>query len=168
MNELLEQIDDVESFSFLLVDDRVNMRRTIRNMLRTYGFCNFGDADDGDVAIKKLKNQYYDFIICDWNMPRMKGVQLLRAIREDEELSEIPFLMITGEATQDKIAEVIEAGVDGYLLKPFDIKSLENRIVEILKVRKSEPLPLEAQILLAEHYSQVGCYWQSNQELEKA
>lgn len=168
MSRLEDIIEDMENFKILIVDDKTNMRRTIRNMLRYFRFSSFGEAADGDVAWRMLHEDSYDLVICDWNMPRMKGVELLRNIRQDESLEETPFLMVSGELYESRVAEVIEAEVDGYVVKPFDYKTLEDRLVTILGKKKSEPGPLEAQLMLAKHYLEVGAYYQSHMELDRA
>ena len=155
MSDLESLVKNKALFRILVVDDKANMRRTLRNMLRMLGFNNFSDAEDGDVALKKIRSEKFDFVICDWNMPRMNGVELLRAIREDERFKNLPFLMITAEVEEGTVAESIEAEVDGYILKPFVPKTLEDKIVDIL-TRKQSPSQVETFLLAAESLIKSG------------
>ena len=167
MGELDNLIKDKQEFRFLIVDDKANMRRTLRNMLRLLGFVNFAEADDGDVAVRKILSEKFDFVICDWNMPRMNGVEVLRAVREEDRFRDLPFMMITAEVEEGTVAETIEADVDGYIIKPFVPKTLEEKIVEILN-RKKKPSPLETHIRLAEVHCQACNFVDAHKELDKA
>ena len=167
MNELKNVIGNMQQFKILIVDDKSNMRRTIKNMLRTMGFSSFREAEDGDVAYKKIKAEKFDFVICDWNMPRMKGVEVLRKMREDDRYNDLPFLMITAEVEEGRVAESIEADVDAYILKPFVIKTLEDKMLEILSKKKA-PSPLDTQLQLADVFLKAGNFAQSHNELDKA
>ena len=142
MSELDQLIKKKDGFRLLIVDDKANMRRTLRNMLRQFGFHQISEAEDGDVALKRVCSEKFDFVICDWNMPNMSGVEFLRHVRGDERFQDLPFLMITAELEEGTVAESIEAEVDGYILKPFQPKTLEDKMADIIK-RKSAPSPLE-------------------------
>ena len=115
----------------LVVDDFATMRRIIKNVLRQIGYENIVEADDGSTALPKLKAEDIDFVIADWNMPRMTGLDLLKAMRNDDALKEIPFLMVTGVAQRDDIIEAIRSGANSYLLKPFNQETLSNKIDQI-------------------------------------
>jgi two-component system, chemotaxis family, chemotaxis protein CheY len=118
---------------FLIVDDFATMRRIIRNLLRQLGYNNIEEAEDGAVGLRKLQSQEVDFVICDWNMPNMTGIELLREIRSDDALKELPFLMVTAEAIKENIIEAVKAGVSNYIVKPFTADVLQEKIEAILK-----------------------------------
>ncbi len=115
----------------LIVDDFATMRRIIRNLLRELGFTNTHEADDGDTALPMLQSGNFDFVVSDWNMPRMTGLDLLRAVRADVNLNGLPVLMVTAESKRERIVEAAEAGVNGYVVKPFTAGTLEEKINEI-------------------------------------
>lgn len=118
---------------FLIVDDFSTMRRIIRNLLRDLGFNNADEADDGSTALPMLKTGKYDFLITDWNMPIMEGIDLVRTIRADADLRELPILMVTAEARREQIVAAAEAGVNGYIVKPFTAQTLEQKILKIFE-----------------------------------
>lgn len=118
---------------FLIVDDFATMRRIIRNLLRQLGYNNIEEAEDGAVGLRKLQSQEIDFVICDWNMPNMTGIELLREIRSDDSLKGLPFLMVTAEAIKENIIEAVKAGVSNYIVKPFTADVLQEKIEAILK-----------------------------------
>ncbi|MCA3070869.1 MAG: chemotaxis response regulator CheY [Rhodocyclaceae bacterium] len=122
-----------ESMKFLVVDDFSTMRRIVRNLLKELGFSNVEEAEDGVVALAKLKNGGFDFVISDWNMPNMTGIDLLRAIRADAGLSGLPVLMITAEAKKENIIEAAQAKASGYIVKPFTAAVLDEKLNKILK-----------------------------------
>ncbi len=133
----------VTEFTFLIVDDVPNMRRTIRNMLNRMGVKKaIIEADDGERAWEKLQFSPVEFIICDWNMPRMNGIQLLRKMRKDPKFANIPFLMLTGEIDESTIAQAAETEIDAYIIKPFIMKTLMDKMEEALK-RRYEPSEAE-------------------------
>ncbi|MCH7500153.1 MAG: response regulator [Nitrospinae bacterium] len=117
----------------IVVDDSSVMRQIIKNNLKQLGFeqSNLVDAEDGEQAMKKLNEDTIDLVIADWNMPRMTGIDLLRAIRADGALKELPFMMVTSEADKEKIMEAVQAGVNQYIVKPFNATQLEEKIKEI-------------------------------------
>ncbi len=115
----------------LLVDDFSTMRRIIKNLLKEVGFTNIDEAENGNAALEKLKGGDFDFVISDWNMPVMTGIDLLRAVRADGNLKEMPFLMVTAEAKQENIVEALQAGVSNYIVKPFTSKTLQEKIDKI-------------------------------------
>ena len=117
----------------LVVDDFSTMRRIIRNLLRDLGFSNVEEADDGSTALPLLKSGKFDFLVTDWNMPIMEGIDLVRAIRADDNLRELPILMVTAEARREQIVAAAEAGVNGYIVKPFTAQTLEQKILKIFE-----------------------------------
>ncbi len=122
-----------KNMSILVVDDFSTMRRIITNVLRQLGFDNILEAEDGSKALKVLESETVDFVITDWNMPEMSGLDLLKAIRasEDEAMKELPVLMVTAEALQDNIIAAAKAGVNNYIIKPFDAQTLADKINKI-------------------------------------
>ncbi|MCL6618448.1 MAG: chemotaxis response regulator CheY [Thermomonas hydrothermalis] len=117
----------------LIVDDFSTMRRIVKNLLNDLGFTNTAEADDGTTALIELHKNKYDLVITDWNMPGMPGIDLLKAIRADAALSKIPVLMVTAEAKREQIIEAAQAGVNGYIIKPFTAATLEDKINKIFE-----------------------------------
>jgi len=115
----------------LVVDDFSTMRRIIKNILRQLGFNNIIEADDGSTAWETLSKDKVDFIISDWNMPKMPGIELLRKVRASEEFAATPFLMVTAEAQQENIIEAVQAKVSNYIVKPFTAETLGQKIDKI-------------------------------------
>ena len=109
------------------------MRRILRNLLKELGFTNVDEAEDGQVALHKLRSQPYEFVVSDWNMPNMTGIELLRAVRADAQLRHLPFLMITAEAKRENIIEAAQAGASGYIVKPFTAATLEEKLAKIFQ-----------------------------------
>jgi two-component system chemotaxis response regulator CheY len=122
-----------KDMKFLVVDDFATMRRIIRNLLKELGFTNIDEADDGIAALAKLKGGGFDFVVSDWNMPNMTGIELLRAIRDDEALMHLPVLIVTAEAKKENIVEAAHAGASGYVVKPFTAATLDEKINKILQ-----------------------------------
>lgn len=112
----------------LIVDDFSTMRRIIKNLLRDLGFTNTHEADDGTSALPMLQGGGFDLLITDWNMPGMRGIELLKTVRADEALSSLPVLMVTAESKRDQIVEAAQAGVNAYVVKPFTAGTLEEKI----------------------------------------
>ena len=119
----------------LIVDDATSMRRIVRGLLRELGFKNMREAENGQVALDCLKRKKADFVVADWNMPVMTGIELLRAIRADETLKSLPVLMVTAEAKQENIVEAIRAGVSNYIVKPFNAATLLEKLNKIFPDR---------------------------------
>lgn len=117
----------------LIVDDFSTMRRIIKNLLRDLGFTNTSEADDGLTALPMLKSGKYDFLVTDWNMPGMQGIDLLKAVRANPELADLPVLMVTAESKKDQIVEAAQAGVNGYVVKPFTAQTLKEKIDKIFE-----------------------------------
>ena len=117
----------------LIVDDFSTMRRIIKNLLRDLGFTNTSEADDGLTALPMLESGKYDFLVTDWNMPGMQGIDLLKAVRANPELADLPVLMVTAESKKDQIVEAAQAGVNGYVVKPFTAATLKEKIDKIFE-----------------------------------
>ena len=115
----------------LVVDDFSTMRRIVRNLLKELGFANVEEAEDGAVALQKLQEGGFDFVVTDWNMPNIDGLQLLQAIRSNPTLSRLPVLMITAEAKKENIIAAAQAGASGYIVKPFTAATLAEKLQKI-------------------------------------
>jgi len=122
-----------KDMKFLVVDDFSTMRRIIKNLLNDLGYANVTEADDGQTALPMLQTGNFDFLVTDWNMPGMTGIDLLRAVRADERLKHMPVLMVTAEAKRDQIIEAAQAGVNGYVVKPFTAQVLKEKIEKIFE-----------------------------------
>jgi len=122
-----------KNIKILVVDDFSTMRRIIKNLLRDLGFNNTAEADDGTTALPMLQNGNYDFLITDWNMPGMQGIDLLKAVRADPKLATLPVLMVTAESKRDQIVEAAQSGVNGYIVKPFTAVTLKEKIEKIFE-----------------------------------
>ncbi len=117
----------------LVVDDFATMRKIVRNNLQGLGFTNIVEAEDGNVALKRLQDGDIGFIISDWNMPNMMGIDLLKAVRADEKLKHTPFLMVTAESQKENVLQAVQAGVSNYVVKPFTAEVLEEKLKLIFK-----------------------------------
>lgn len=122
-----------KNMKILIVDDFSTMRRIIKNLLRDLGYTNTQEADDGVTALPMLRNGDFDFLVTDWNMPGMTGIQLLKEVRADAKLVSLPVLMVTAEAKRDQIIEAAQAGVNGYVVKPFTAQVLKEKIDKIFE-----------------------------------
>ena len=122
-----------KNMKILIVDDFSTMRRIIKNLLRDLGYNNTHEADDGNTALPMLKNGDYQFVVTDWNMPGMQGLDLLKAIRLDDKLKHLPVLMVTAEAKREQIIEAAQAGVNGYIVKPFTAATLKEKLDKIFE-----------------------------------
>ena len=121
-----------KDLKFLVVDDFSTMRRIIKNLLHDLGYSNVTEADDGKTALPMLQAGNFDFLITDWNMPGMPGLDLIKAVRADAGLAKMPVLMLTAEAKRDQIIEAAQAGVNGYVIKPFTAETLKEKLDKIL------------------------------------
>ncbi|HJY41248.1 MAG TPA: chemotaxis response regulator CheY [Steroidobacteraceae bacterium] len=121
-----------KNLRFLVVDDFSTMRRIVKNLLNDLGYANVQEADDGQTALPMLKSGGFDFLVTDWNMPGMPGLDLLKAVRADPALAKMPVLMLTAEAKREQIIEAAQAGVNGYVIKPFTAITLKEKIDKIL------------------------------------
>ena len=124
------------NIKFLVVDDFSTMRRIVRNLLKELGYNNVEEAEDGNEALAKLRRDKFDFIVSDWNMPGMDGLQLLQAVRADAALKALPVLMVTAEAKKENIVAAAQAGASGYIVKPFTAATLDEKIGKILEKLK--------------------------------
>jgi two-component system chemotaxis response regulator CheY len=117
----------------LLVDDLANVRRVVKGILKQIGFTEITEADDGSTALAELKKRKVDLIISDWNMPKVSGLELLKAVRSDESMKDTPFLMVTVEALKDNVLEAVQAGVTNYIVKPFTAEDIKEKLEQIFK-----------------------------------
>ncbi|MFI5305577.1 MAG: chemotaxis response regulator CheY [Nitrospiria bacterium] len=117
----------------LIVDDMSTMRRIVKNALKQIGFENIDEAEDGNFALAKLREATFNFVVSDWNMPNMTGLELLKNIRQDPQLKGIPVLMVTAEAKKENIMEALQAGVNNYIVKPFTAETLKEKIDKIFE-----------------------------------
>ncbi|MDE2388572.1 MAG: chemotaxis response regulator CheY [Betaproteobacteria bacterium] len=122
-----------KNLKFLVVDDFSTMRRIVRNLLKELGFVNVDEAEDGIVALRKLQDGNFDFIVSDWNMPNMDGLTMLQNVRANEALKNIPVLMVTAEAKKENIVAAAQAGASGYIVKPFTAAVLEEKLNKIFQ-----------------------------------
>lgn len=122
-----------KNMKILVVDDFSTMRRIIKNLLRDLGFTNVQEADDGSTALPMLQNGDFDFVVTDWNMPGMQGIDLLREIRKDDNLKHMPVMMVTAEAKKEQIVAAAQAGVNGYIVKPFTAATLKGKLDKIFE-----------------------------------
>ncbi len=146
----------------LVADDVSNMRKTIKNMLRQVGVLNVVEADDGDTTLKLMKKYAAEqqrclFALLDWNMPRMPGIYAAREIRADAQFQDTPILMVTAEVDRDQIAQAGEIGVNGYIIKPFVAKALEEKILGILEMRANPPDHIRL-LMAGEALAKMGQY----------
>jgi two-component system chemotaxis response regulator CheY len=125
-----------ESMKILIVDDFSTMRRIIKNILKEIGYTNVDEADDGSTALEKLKEGGFDFVVTDWNMPIMPGIELLKIIRKDAKLKSLPVLMVTAEKSADNVKDAVAAGVSNYIVKPFTAAALKEKIDLIISKAK--------------------------------
>ena len=122
-----------KNIKILIVDDFSTMRRIIKNLLRDLGFNNAHEAGDGATALPMLEAGDFDFVVTDWNMPIMQGIDLLKAIRQSPKLKAMPVLMVTAEAKREQIVEAAKAGVNGYIVKPFTAATLKTKLDKIFE-----------------------------------
>ena len=126
---------DKSQYRFLVVDDFPTMRRIVRNLLKELGFANVDEAEDGAAGLAKVKEGRFDFVISDWNMPNMDGLQMLQNIRADANpsISKLPVLMVTAEAKKENIIAAAQAGANGYVVKPFTAATLDEKLGKIFE-----------------------------------
>jgi len=128
-----ESMPDRTALRFLVVDDFATMRRIVRNLLKELGFTNVDEAEDGAVALAKLREGSFEFVVSDWNMPNMDGLTLLQNVRADAQLKTLPFLMITAEAKKENIAAAMQAGASSTIVKPFTAATLQEKLDNIFE-----------------------------------
>ncbi|NYT81030.1 chemotaxis response regulator CheY [Alcaligenaceae bacterium] len=122
-----------KTMKILVVDDFPTMRRIIKNLLKDLGFENVDEAEDGAMGLEKLRNGNFDFVVSDWNMPNMDGLDMLKHIRADPNMSKLPVLMVTAEAKKENIIAAAQAGANGYVVKPFTAATLEEKLNKIFE-----------------------------------
>lgn len=122
-----------KTIRILVVDDFPTMRRIVKNLLKDLGFDNVDEAEDGAMGLEKLRGGQFDFVLSDWNMPNMDGLDMLKAIRADEKLKDLPVLMVTAEAKKENIIAAAKAGANGYVVKPFTAATLEEKINQVFE-----------------------------------
>jgi len=118
---------------FLVVDDFSTMRSIVRNLLKELGFMNVQEAEDGAEALARLRAEKFDFVVSDWNMPKMTGIELLQEIRADDRLKHLPVLMVTAEAKRENVIMAAKAGASGYVVKPFTAATLDEKLMKIFR-----------------------------------
>ncbi len=128
-----------ENTKFLVVDDFSTMRRIVKNLLHDLGYSNVTEADDGKTALPMLQAGNFEFLITDWNMPGMPGIDLLRAVRSDAKLAKLPVLMLTAEAKREQIVMAAQAGCNGYVIKPFTAVTLKEKLDKIFDALGTPP-----------------------------
>lgn len=122
-----------KSMRILVVDDFPTMRRIVRNLLKELGFSNVEEAEDGVMGLARLRAGHFDFVVSDWNMPNMDGLDMLKAIRADAALAHLPVLMVTAEAKKENIIAAAQAGANGYVVKPFTAATLDEKLSKIVE-----------------------------------
>ncbi|BCD59901.1 MULTISPECIES: chemotaxis response regulator CheY [unclassified Nitratiruptor] len=125
-----------KNIKILVVDDAPTIRRILKNALKEMGYENVDEAEDGQVALQKLRSGNYQFVITDWNMPNMTGIELVQEIRKDPKLKHLPILMVTAEAKKENIILALKSGVNNYIVKPFTPKVLKEKISAIFTPKK--------------------------------
>ncbi len=121
------------NMKILIVDDFSTMRKIVKNVLKQLGYNNIDEAEDGAQAYTKLKNNTFNFVLSDWNMPNMDGLDMLKKIRSEPKLKDLPVLMVTAEAEKDKVITAIKAGVNNYIVKPFTAETLKQKMEQIFE-----------------------------------
>ena len=119
------------SAKILVVDDFSTMRRIVKNILKQLGYENIDEAEDGNQALNKIKSGSYDFIVTDWNMPNLDGLELCKAVRADAATKDIPILFVTAEAQKENVITAVQAGASNYIVKPFTAEILKGKIEKI-------------------------------------
>ena len=122
-----------KNMSFLVVDDFPTIRRIVRSLLKELGFTNVEEAEDGQDALNKLRAGNFEFVVSDWNMPNLDGLEMLKEIRQDNALKDLPVLMVTAEAKKENIIAAAQAGANGYVVKPFTAATLEEKLNKIFE-----------------------------------
>ncbi len=126
------------NIKILVVDDAPMIRRIMKNLLKEMGFTNIDEAEDGMVALQKLRSQKFDFVITDWNMPNLTGIELVQEIRKDPNLKHLPIMMVTAEAKKENIILALKSGVNNYIVKPFTPENVKAKIEAIFSPKKKK------------------------------
>lgn len=124
-----------KNMNVLVVDDFATMRRIVKSSLKSLGFTNAIEAEDGKIALKELEKDEFGLIISDWNMPNMTGIEFLRAVRSDDRFKDIPFIMVTAEGQKQNIVEAVNSGVSNYIIKPFSPETLGDKIKKVFSAQ---------------------------------
>lgn len=133
---MINSVSEIDrNMKILIVDDFATMRKIVRTLFERIGFHKLAEAEDGVDALSKLRATPFDFIVSDWNMPNMMGLDLLKAVRADDQLKEIPFLMITAESQKENVVQAVQAGVSNYVVKPFNQDVIETKLLQIFRNR---------------------------------
>jgi two-component system chemotaxis response regulator CheY len=127
-----------KGMKILVVDDFPTMRRIVRNLLKELGYANVDEAEDGAAGLSRLRNGGFDFVVSDWNMPNLDGLEMLKQIRADASLSHLPVLMVTAEAKKENIIAAAQAGADGYVVKPFTAATLQEKLDKIIEKKSAK------------------------------
>jgi two-component system chemotaxis response regulator CheY len=122
-----------KNMKILVVDDFPTMRRIVRNLLKELGFSNVDEAEDGAAGLARLRGGGFEFVISDWNMPNLDGLEMLKQIRGDATLAHLPVLMVTAESKKENIIAAAQAGASGYVVKPFTAATLDEKLSKILE-----------------------------------
>ena len=122
-----------KNMKILVVDDFPTMRRIVRNLLKELGFSNVDEAEDGAAGLARLRGGGFEFVISDWNMPNLDGLEMLKQIRGDAALAHLPVLMVTAESKKENIIAAAQAGASGYVVKPFTAATLDEKLQKILE-----------------------------------
>jgi two-component system chemotaxis response regulator CheY len=130
----------------LIVDDASAIRRIVRGLLKELGFKNMREAENGRLAMEELKKRKTDFVVCDWNMPVMTGLDLVKAIRADDELKGMPVLMLTAAAEEENITKTVHAGITNYIVKPFNARTLEEKLNTIFSLNPEPPMQTQGRL----------------------
>jgi two-component system chemotaxis response regulator CheY len=164
---LAETIKNKDSFKLLVVDDDVSSRRAVRNHLRGLGFKHVRTVEDGYRAMTVLKQEHYDFVISDWDMPRMNGLFLLLAVRNDPRLAGIPLVLMALDVEERRLADLMDREEDGYLVKPFTAETLEKKMVEVI-ARRPPVSPIEPHLRAADELLARGDFVEAHKRLDRA
>jgi len=125
------------TISILVVDDFPTMRKIVKQVLKQLGYANVQEAEDGVLGLAILKrDSSIQFVVSDWNMPNMTGIELLKSVRSDPKLKHLPFLMVTAEADKENIVEAVKSGVSGYIVKPFNASTMKEKLEKIFAAKK--------------------------------
>lgn len=122
----------------LIVDDSVGIRLAAKKIFKSLGYSNITAVDDGTTALEALKKQPFDLVVADWNMPKMSGVDLLKNMKKDTSLADIPFLLVTGEENQDSLMDAIRSGISNFMTKPYDARILAEKIDRIFAFKEEQ------------------------------
>jgi len=124
--------ESIKSKKILIVDDAKSMRALLAAILREFGITRIDEANDGEQAFQKIKLSGYDLVLCDWEMPKMSGIDLLKKVRDDESINQVPFVMVTSLSNTDKVKQAIAVGTSDYVVKPINAETIISKVVGVL------------------------------------